>query len=42
MFRRYFDNSFRQVVSSFVEEEDLTVEDLKEIIREIEKKKKGK
>jgi predicted transcriptional regulator len=42
MVRRYFDNSFRQVVSSFVEEEDLTVEDLKEIIREIEKKKKGK
>ena len=39
---KYFDNSFRQVVSSFVEEEDLTVEDLKQIIREIEKKKKGK
>jgi len=37
---KYFDNSFKQVVSTFVEEEDLSVEDLKEIIREIEKRKK--
>jgi BlaI family transcriptional regulator, penicillinase repressor len=40
MVGKYFDNSFKQVVSGFVEEEDLSVEDLKEIIREIEKKKK--
>jgi len=39
---KYFDNSFKQVVSAFVEEEDLSVDDLKEIIREIEKRKKKK
>jgi BlaI family transcriptional regulator, penicillinase repressor len=40
--KKHFGNSFRRVVSTFVEEEDLSVEDLKELIREIEKKHKNK
>ena len=40
--RKYFGNSFRRVVSTFIEEEDLSVEELKELIREIEKKHNNK
>jgi BlaI family transcriptional regulator, penicillinase repressor len=40
--KKHFGNSFRRVVSTFVEEEDLSVEDLKELIREIEKNHKNK
>lgn len=40
--KKYFDNSFKRVVSTFVEEEDISVEELKEIIRGIEKRKKQK
>ena len=32
----YFKNSFREMVSFFAKEEDLSPEDLKEIINEIE------
>lgn len=35
---KYFNNSFTQVVSTLIEEEDLSVEELKELIRKIEKK----
>lgn len=38
---KYFNNSFTQVVSTLVEEEDLSVEELKELIRKIEQNKKG-
>lgn len=36
---RYFNNSFTQVVSTLIEEEDLSVGELKELIRKIEKGK---
>lgn len=36
---RYFNNSFTQVVSTLIEEEDLSVDELKELIRKIEKGK---
>jgi BlaI family penicillinase repressor len=42
MVKKYFGNSYRRVVSSLIEEEDLSVEDLKEIIKDIEKNRKPK
>lgn len=36
---KYFNNSYTQVVSTLIEEEDLSVEELKELIRQIEKRK---
>jgi hypothetical protein len=35
----YFDNSYKNLVSFFAKEEKISVEDLKEIINLIEKKK---
>lgn len=37
---KYFNNSFMGVVSAFVEEEDISVDELKELIRTVEKGKK--
>jgi BlaI family transcriptional regulator, penicillinase repressor len=42
MVTKYFGNSYKRVVSALVEEEDLSVEDLKELIKEIESKRKTK
>lgn len=36
---KYFDNSFSNAVSSFIEEEELSVSELKDLIRQIENKK---
>ena len=35
---RYFDNSYRCVVSALIEEEDLSIDELKALIREVEEK----
>jgi predicted transcriptional regulator len=40
MVKQHFGNSFRRVVSSFIEQEDLSIEELKELIIEIEKNRK--
>ncbi len=40
LIRNYFNNSYRSVVSSLVEEEKISVEELKEIIDMIENKNK--
>ena len=40
MIKKYFGNSCKRVVSTLIEEEDLTIEELKELILEIEKKRK--
>jgi predicted transcriptional regulator len=40
MVKKYFGNSYKRVVSALVEEEDLSVEDLRDLIHEIEKKRK--
>lgn len=37
--RRYFNNSYKNVVSALVEEENLSLEDLKKLISEIENNK---
>jgi len=37
---RYFDNSYRRVVSALIEEEALSIEELKELIREVEANEK--
>ncbi len=37
--KKYFNNSFLSVVSSLVKEEDISVEELKELIAEVEKGK---
>ncbi len=37
--QKYFDNSYRTVVSMFVEEKNLSLDDLKKLIKEIENKK---
>jgi predicted transcriptional regulator len=42
MIKQYFGNSYKRVVSTLIEEEDLSLEELKELIREIEKKRKIK
>jgi BlaI family transcriptional regulator, penicillinase repressor len=39
MIKKHFGNSFKRVVSTLIEEEDLSLEELKELIREIEKKR---
>lgn len=36
---KYFNNSYTQVVSALIEEEELSVEELKKLIQKIEKKK---
>jgi len=40
MIRQYFGNSFKSVVSTLIEEEDLSIEELRELIHEIENKRK--
>jgi len=40
MVRKYFGNSFKRVVSTLIEEEDLTLDELRELISEIELKRK--
>jgi BlaI family transcriptional regulator, penicillinase repressor len=40
--QKYFDSSYKRVVSAFAEEENISVEELKEIIRDIENRKKSK
>lgn len=40
--KKYFGNSYKRVVSTLIEEEDLSLEELKELIREIEKNRKIK
>ncbi len=40
MVRNYFGNSFKRVVSALIEEEDLTIDELRELITEIELKRK--
>ena len=42
MVKNYFGNSYKRVVSALVEEEDISLEELKELIQEIEKKRKTK
>jgi predicted transcriptional regulator len=42
MVTKYFGNSYKRVVSALVEEEDISLEELKEIIKEIEKNRKIK
>ncbi len=39
MLRNYFDNSFKNMVSALVEDEQLDADELKEVIKIIEKKK---
>jgi BlaI family penicillinase repressor len=39
MIHRYFGNSYKRVVSALIEEEDLSLEELRELIREIENKR---
>lgn len=36
----YYDNSYKNVVSAFIEEENISIEDLKDIITQIENNKK--
>lgn len=38
--KKYFDNSYKNVVSLLVEEEDLSLEELKKLIEDIENSKK--
>ena len=40
MVKKYFGNSYKRVVSTLVEEEDLSLQELKDLVREIEKKRK--
>ena len=40
MVKKYFGNSFKRAVSALIEEEDLSLEELKELIMEIEKNRK--
>lgn len=42
MVTKYFGNSYKRVVSALIEEEDISLEELKEIIKEIEKNRKIK
>ncbi len=37
--KKYFDNSYQRVVSMFVEEENLSLDELKKLIQDIENKK---
>jgi BlaI family transcriptional regulator, penicillinase repressor len=38
--KKYFGNSYKRVISTLIEEEDLSIEELKELILEIENKRK--
>jgi BlaI family transcriptional regulator, penicillinase repressor len=40
MVKKYFGNSFKRVVSTLIEEEDLSLEEVRELIQEIESKRK--
>ncbi|MCX6304003.1 MAG: BlaI/MecI/CopY family transcriptional regulator [Bacteroidetes bacterium] len=42
MIKKHFGNSFKRMVSTLVEEEDLSLEELRDLIREIEQKRKTK
>ena len=42
MVKKYFGNSYKRVVSALIEEKDLSLEELKELILEIEKNRKIK
>lgn len=42
MVTKYFGNSYKRVVSALIKEEDISLEELKEIIKEIEKNRKIK
>jgi predicted transcriptional regulator len=42
MVTKHFGNSYKRVVSTLVEEEDISLEELRELIGEIEKKRKTK
>ena len=42
MVKKYFGNSYKRVVSTLIEEEDLSLQDLKDLINEIEKKRNMK
>lgn len=37
--RRFFDNSYMKIVSSFVQEDEISVDDLKELIKMLEQNK---
>jgi len=37
---RYFDNSYKRVVSALIDEQSISVEDLKALIKEVENQKK--
>jgi predicted transcriptional regulator len=39
---KYFNNSYSRVVTTFIEEEELTIDELKSLIREVEEKHKHK
>ncbi len=39
--QKYFDNSYQRVVSMFVEEENLSLDELKKLIKDIEKSKES-
>jgi BlaI family penicillinase repressor len=41
MVKKYFGNSYKRVVSTLIEEENLSLGELKELIREIEKNRKN-
>lgn len=40
--RRFFDNSYMQIVSTLVRDEDISVDELKELIRMVEQNKEQK
>ncbi len=42
MVGKYFDKSYTSVVSMFVQEEEISMEEIKELIRQVESAKKGK
>ena len=42
MVKQHFGNSYKRVVSKLVEEEDLSLDDLKDLVREIEQNRKTK
>jgi predicted transcriptional regulator len=42
MISKYFNNSYSRVVTAFIEEEELTIDELKSLIREVEEKHKQK
>lgn len=40
--RRFFDNSYMKIVSSFIKDEDISVDELKELIKIVEQNKEKK